>query len=286
MKQEKFSATVLMDDLSGSKRGIKAHHGLSILIEIIRDGNKMRILLDTGDNGDDLINNFEVMGVSPDDIDLCILSHKHYDHTGGLKKLLSARKSKLNIFAHPDIFLPSFSNNPWHYAGIPYSKEELELIGANFILVKDFVEIGKDIYISGEISQRNGEYEMLHGYTAIRDGKKQEERHIEEIGLYICDEESVHIFSGCSHSGILNIIDDAVRKTGNKKLGIVMGGFHFLSSTTEKIGKQIDEIYMREPKAVIAGHCTGFNGLSLLYSKFGKRFSRYSTGDIYHFTVD
>jgi len=286
MKEEKMTVSVIMDDLSGFKKGLKCHHGLSFIIEIGTGEDKRTFMLDTGYNGDDLLNNMEILGFSPDDIDACLLTHKHYDHTGGLKKLLEARSGKMPVFAHPDIFLPSFNCNPWSYAGIPHSKSELEESGAVFVLVSERVEITKNVYISGEITNRNPEYEMLHGYSLIREGKKEMEIHNEELCIHICDEESVHIFSGCSHSGIINIIDDALAKHPDKKLGIVMGGFHFVASSTETIIKQVDEIAKREPKAVIAGHCTGFNGLAHLFGKFGKRFSRFATGDIYHFTVD
>jgi 7,8-dihydropterin-6-yl-methyl-4-(beta-D-ribofuranosyl)aminobenzene 5'-phosphate synthase len=77
-------------------------HGQSFLIKY---GNK-QLLFDVGTSGKKLLHNMKELEVHPDDISLLVLSHGHYDHTGGLPEFIDARSNKepLRIIAHPKIF--------------------------------------------------------------------------------------------------------------------------------------------------------------------------------------
>ena len=84
-----------------TEKGFKADYGNAFLIET----DKHKVLYDTGWNGNILIHNLNLLGVSPDSIDTLILSHGHFDHTGGLLDFLLNRKndSPLPTIAHPDV---------------------------------------------------------------------------------------------------------------------------------------------------------------------------------------
>lgn len=89
---KKVRVTVLMDDLAGKMRNIRAHHGLSFLFDIqYPGGNTFRLLFDSGTNGQDLINNMRILEIDPDTIDAAMITHKHYDHLGGLPQVLETR---------------------------------------------------------------------------------------------------------------------------------------------------------------------------------------------------
>jgi len=284
---KKVRVTVLMDDLAGKRRNIRAHHGLSFLFDIqYPGGNTFKMLFDTGTNGEDLMNNMRVLEIDPDAIDVAMITHKHYDHLGGLPQVLEARTKPLTVFIGKEFFEPSFSKDPWKYAGAEYSKTEMEKKGALFVELRAPFEISPDLLISGSFTNIDRHYENIQGYTRIVNGAPDEDHQQEEIALYISEEERVHIFSGCSHSGIVNICRDALIKTDKKKIGLIMGGFHFVNSSVASINENIQALEKFEPVAVLAGHCTGFTGLSLLFNAFGKRFSRFACSDRFNLIRD
>ncbi len=282
-----IKVSVLMDDLAGKMRGIKAHHGLSFLFEIeYSKTNVFRMLFDTATDGTDLLANMRIMGVDLNRIDAAMITHKHYDHTGGLPEILSGRDSPLTIFCGEDLFIPSFGQYPWKDGSIPFSKQMLEEKGANFVELQQMYEIVPECYISGPIEVFDERYENIQGFTRIKNGNKDAEKQQEELAFYIVEEDRVHVFSGCSHRGIVNICKDALKKTGKEKIGIIMGGFHFVNSSIEDIRLNIEALKKMEPLAILAGHCTGFSGLALLFQSFGKRFGRYATSDRFNFIQD
>jgi 7,8-dihydropterin-6-yl-methyl-4-(beta-D-ribofuranosyl)aminobenzene 5'-phosphate synthase len=285
--QKIIKVSVLMDDLAGKMRGIRAHHGLSFLFEIeYSKNNVFRMLFDTGTNGADLLNNIGLMNVDVDTIDAAIITHKHYDHTGGLPEILELRGAPLTVFSGQDMFVPAFMNNPWKEAGIPYTKGSLEEKGACFVEITEPYEIVPDCFISGPIEIFDSKYENIQGFTRIKNGKKDAEKQQEELAFYVVEGDRVHVFSGCSHRGIVNICKDALKKTGKEKIGIIMGGFHFVNSSIDTINMNIEELKKMEPLAVLAGHCTGFSGLAMLFNSFGKRFGRYACSDRFNFIQD
>ncbi len=284
---KRVRVTVLIDDLAGKLRNIRAHHGLSFLFDIeYPGGNTFKLLFDTGTNGHDLLNNMQVLDIDPDEIDASVISHKHHDHSGGLPQILEFRKKPLTVFTGKDFFVPAFSTNPWKIEGVEYSKSDLENKGAVFVELQSPYEISPDLYISGQFKEVDRHYENIQGYTRIINGVAEKEEQQEEVALYITEEERVHVFSGCSHSGIVNICRDALLKTGKNKIGLIMGGFHFVNSSIASINDNIKELQKLEPLAILAGHCTGFTGLALLFNAFGKHFSRYATSDRFNLIRD
>lgn len=284
---KKVRVTVLIENLAGKIRNIRAHHGLSFLFDIeYPGGHTFKLLFDTGTNGHDLLNNMQVLNIDPDTIDAAMISHKHHDHSGGLPQLLEVRKKPITVFVGKDFFVPAFSAKPWKIEGVEYSRSELENKGAVFVELQSPYEISSDLFISGKFNQVDPHYENIQGYTRIINGRPEEEHQQEEIALYITEGERVHVFSGCSHSGIVNICRDALLKTDREKIGLIMGGFHFVNSSIATIKDNIKELQKFDPLAVLAGHCTGFPGLSLLFNAFGKRFSRYACSDRFNLIRD
>ena len=142
--------------------------GLSILID-------KKILFDTGERGDWLIKNMEFMGINPDDIEVIVISHDHWDHTGGLKTILKAKKNKTPVY-----ICQGFSEE---------LKEMIEDCGGKVFEVKNWDEIGKNIYTTGEIK---GSYK----------GSPMPEQ-----AVVLKTENGLSILTGCAHPGIIEIIN-------------------------------------------------------------------------------
>ena len=133
------NVTILVDNYIIGHKGMVAEHGFSALIELTQ--NHTTILFDTGSTGQVLMNNMREAKIEPREVDFVVLSHRHYDHTGGLEEFLKARHSKETIIVtHPDLFVPAYAkkeNDKLRYIGIPFQKEKLEHLGARFVFTKN-----------------------------------------------------------------------------------------------------------------------------------------------------
>jgi len=146
--------TTLSENTAGFP-GVLAEWGLSILVET----DDLKILLDTGASIS-VPHNAPIFGLDLSAIDKIVLSHGHYDHTGGLKEVLKQVAKQVEVIAHPDIWAQKYARGQGfeRYIGVPFPKEDLEDLGASFTLSREPVWITDDIVTTGEIPM-NEEFE-------------------------------------------------------------------------------------------------------------------------------
>src|SRR5271157_4027902 len=140
---------ITLSENTAGKTDVLAEWGLCLLIEA--DGQN--ILLDSG-AGISAGRNADLLGIDLHRIDKIVLSHGHFDHTGGLQVLLSKMQREVEIVAHPDIFAPKYSRpkgKPDRYIGVPYQQSLLESLGARFKLSAGPVKLSENISTTGEI---------------------------------------------------------------------------------------------------------------------------------------
>ncbi len=127
-----------------------AEWSLSILLET----DDVNILLDTGKTVSATYN-ADTLGIDLNKIDKIVLSHSHYDHTGGLREILRRiRKDKIEIIAHPHVWTNKYirrEGKPDKFMGMPFSRQELENFGAVFNLATKPLQISDNIITSGEV---------------------------------------------------------------------------------------------------------------------------------------
>jgi len=118
--------------------GMLAEWGLSVLVET----DEQKVLLDTCASIS-VPRNAPILGVDLSKIDRIVLSHGHYDHTGGLRDVLGAMGKKVEIIAHPDMWAAKQLRigEQYAYIGIPFPREELEGLGASFTLSREPVSL-------------------------------------------------------------------------------------------------------------------------------------------------
>ena len=269
-----LTITVLIEDRAGTS-GLESEHGLSLLLE--KDGRSW--LFDTGQSGAPAAN-ARRLGVDLAAVEGVILSHGHYDHTGGLAAVLEAAGPK-KVYAHPGIFRPRYSlrkQGKSRRIGIPQGRSALEREGADFSLGREWREIAPGVHLSGEIPQA-AEPGTGEPFLAIREKiRLRRDLFVDEHFLLVETGGGLVMVNGCCHSGLINSLRHARCFRTQAGIRAVVGGFHLRSAPVpdlERIAGSLEEF---NPGLIAAGHCTGEKAEKFLAERFGERFRSLSTG--------
>ena len=242
---------------------LACEHGLSLYIE----ANGQRILFDAGQTGA-FADNAEKMGVDLTQVDLCILSHGHYDHGGGLKRFLEVND-------HAKVYVSR------HAFGDYYNAEE-KYIGLDWELLSEdrIVFVGDNLTLSDTLSLHSCPnypqvyFTPAYGMQAKRRDQLAADDFRHEMYLLIREGERRIIVSGCSHRGIMNL------KTWFAPDALI-GGFHLMSLDPEKEATRLKFTAMellKQETVYYTGHCTGEQQYEALKNHMGERLQRLTTG--------
>lgn len=266
-----MKATVVMDNSVPTNQRIpfRGEHGFSLLLE----HESKKILFDTGQTAA-VVHNLSLLHVQPSEIDALVLSHGHYDHTGGLYHLLQHGRKRYPLYAHSDIFTPRFSvtKDSRHFVGMPYVKDQFTTLGVEWQLGKEPRELAPNLWFSGQIPRRT---DFEPGDTRLVTCCGDEDcpdQIIDDISLYYLTGKGLVVIGGCTHSGLVNTVSYGLELTGAKRLYGWIGGTHLGPVGTEQQTKTLDTLESFQPEFVMAGHCTGFPMMAELSRRFGSRF--------------
>jgi 7,8-dihydropterin-6-yl-methyl-4-(beta-D-ribofuranosyl)aminobenzene 5'-phosphate synthase len=256
---------------------LMAEQGFSVFIET-SNGN---ILFDTGQTRA-FLENAQQLKIDLSQTDKIILSHGHYDHTGGLPHFLKEIKS-VDIICHPALTNKKFRVFPECRTdiGVPWEKKEMQDLGANFNFKTHSVEIFPDIWISGEIP-RNSDYEYIDEtyQQRVSESYLHDEIH-DDMCLVINTTYGLIVLLGCGHAGPINSIKHAMRMTSTKHVFAVIGGMHLHHAPEEKIKKIMHNLESLNPDYLVPLHCTGFKMINLMFSRFKKQVKLLNVGETF-----
>lgn len=241
-----------------------AEHGLSLYIE----ANGRKILFDAGQTAA-FADNAEKLGVDLSSVDLAILSHGHYDHSGGLMRFLELNK-------HAPVYMHSRAPEPHYNAAVKYIGIDPELTkGGRIVFTGDEYALGDGLTLCTCNALATGCPASARGMTVkCGDAYVQDAFHHEQY-LVIEENGKRIVISGCSHKGILNIMDWL-------QPDVLIGGFHFMKLDPD--GK--DRAFLKSAASKLlahncvyyTGHCTGEAAYAFLKPLMGERLQAVSTG--------
>jgi 7,8-dihydropterin-6-yl-methyl-4-(beta-D-ribofuranosyl)aminobenzene 5'-phosphate synthase len=268
--------TTLSDNSAGQPY-LLAEWGLSILIEA--EGRS--ILMDSG-AGVSAVNNAETLGIDLTKIDTIVLSHGHFDHTGGLQLLLPVIGHEVPVIAHPDLFSPHWNHTREkdRYIGIPFAREELESLGARFTLSREPVRITDHIITSGEIKMTTDFEHIDAALNLKRDKELVPDPLLDDLSLFITTPLGLVVILGCAHRGLINILRQAREVSGISKIHLVVGGLHLKDASDEQIWQAISGLNEMGVQKLATCHCTGLPATLLLAQTYGKDFIFNQTGSV------
>jgi 7,8-dihydropterin-6-yl-methyl-4-(beta-D-ribofuranosyl)aminobenzene 5'-phosphate synthase len=266
--------TTLSENTAGG--GCLGEWGLSMFVEA--DGKK--VLFDTG-GGFSAVYNANLMGVDLTAAECIVLSHGHYDHTGGLRNVLMRMRKKIDIYAHPDVWARKYGrmeSGPERYVGIPFPREALEALGADFKLSKEPEKLSEHITTSGYVPMTN-DYEIIEKYLMVKEnGELKQDTLKDDLAMIIDTDFGLVVILGCSHRGIINTLQHARKITGKDLIYAAIGGTHLVHASRERLEKTAAALQEMGVQYLGVSHCTGFKAAAYLAQVFGNRFFMNNAG--------
>lgn len=226
-------------DKETKSKSLHTGWGVSFLI-----GEK--ILFDTGERGDWLIENMKSLKVDIDKIKTVVISHDHWDHTGGLWDLLEKKKG-LIVYACPN-FSPEF-------------KKKVVGLKGKLMETKKVAEIERDIFVTGEIE---GEYGG---------------QYMPEQALALKTKNGLTLVTGCAHPGVLKIVTKIRDRFVSDPVYFVFGGFHLTGQDKRAIEIVTEGFKQRGVQKAGPTHCSGTEAEKIFKDKYGKDFIPINVGE-------
>ena len=206
----------ILFDKQALNRNLCTGWGVSFLID-------NAILFDTGEDGKLLINNIHQLGLGIDKVQAIVISHDHWDHTGGLWEIL--KRKQFRVYG-----CPNFSDG---------FKRRVKDFNSEFISVGKVTNVFEGIYLTGEI-------------PALYAGTK-----IAEQAMIIKTSKGICVLTGCSHPGIVKILKKIKSEFPKDKFYLVAGGFHLFQQEERLVKIMVEEFKKMQVKKVGPTHCTG-----------------------------
>jgi 7,8-dihydropterin-6-yl-methyl-4-(beta-D-ribofuranosyl)aminobenzene 5'-phosphate synthase len=253
-----------------------AEHGLSLLLEIISQGEKSSFLLDTGSTQLAIGYNAEKMGVNFKELRGIFLSHNHKDHTTGLDAVLAVT-GPVPVFIHPYGFYTKWvKSRPSRL-----DKERLADLGARWRADDGPQSMAPFLLTTGTIP-RTTDFEEIIGISdrkVEKQGAMEEEMFLDDGALVMkIEKKGLVIVTGCAHSGIINTIQQGQKLGGDEKVYALIGGFHLTQSPPQRITKTIQALREKEIPYLVPLHCTGFEAMAAIWQAFPEKFVIPSVG--------
>ncbi len=269
-----MKVTGLIENTSISEQ-LECEHGLSLYVEI----GKRKLLFDVG--GSDLfLKNAKELKLDIADVDYLVISHGHADHGGGIPVFLSENK-KAKLFLQPSALEAHYSfraDKKFYDIGLEHTLQQNERV----VFTTENFTIEEGIEVFWNVPEKYPKPISNSNLYRERNGQKERDIFLHEQNLVLIEHDKMMLITGCSHNGIVNIVEH-FNTLYRRYPDVVIGGFHLVApsvGTGEKteVIEQIGQILLKTGAKYYTCHCTGMEAYQVLKNKMQKKIDYFATG--------
>jgi 7,8-dihydropterin-6-yl-methyl-4-(beta-D-ribofuranosyl)aminobenzene 5'-phosphate synthase len=284
--------TLLVDNERGAP-GLRAQWGFSAWI----DTGEARILLDCG-RDDAFWRNARTLGVPLDAADAFVLSHGHFDHGGGLRRVVEAAPAA-RLVLHPSALAPHFwlcKTAKVNRIGLPdRSLTALRSVAERVTWALGPVEVAPRAWASGPIPRRHPLEEAERNFF-LDHACSMRDQVVDDQAMWVETPSGLVVLVGCAHSGIINTLDYVRRvsadsgSAASQKLPLaadglprvfaVIGGMHLLHASPARLRATGDALATAGVRLLAPVHCTGKRGKAHLRERLADAWVACATGSV------
>jgi 7,8-dihydropterin-6-yl-methyl-4-(beta-D-ribofuranosyl)aminobenzene 5'-phosphate synthase len=276
--------TTLVDNSPGpAASGLKTEHGLSFLAE----SGRRKFLCDTGASSL-FARNAARLGLDPAECAFAVISHGHFDHGGGIAAFLDLNPAA-EVYLHHNAFGAHYLRlfGPLRkYIGLDRSLAASR--PRNFTFINGTQEVRPGIHILTDVLTTYPRPAGNRNLMRLEGGVMTPDTFRHELILAVQESDGLVVFTGCSHQGLLNMIETVEARFLGETIKALFGGFHLmhpltgrLSEERERVARLGDALCCKAHlKKVYTGHCTGSAAYEILKERMGIKLERIVTGSV------
>lgn len=269
---------VLCDNFVG-KPGLLGEHGFALFVKF----NDKALLFDTG-AGYTLLHNAQSLNIPINSLSHIVISHGHYDHTGGMKKLLSVATPE-SIWIHPSATRRRYirdNTGQVREIGFRGPVRKVRNLMSTPAELQYPANIYGDIYLLGNVSKRFTFEEENNTFYLDADCTIPD-CFVDEQIVVIESKKQRILLLGCTHMGIINTLTYIQETFSSSKPLFIIGGLHLHQASAERLQKTVRYLKEFNIQAMYPCHCTGVNAICFLSSRLSFPIRIASVGATFQF---
>jgi 7,8-dihydropterin-6-yl-methyl-4-(beta-D-ribofuranosyl)aminobenzene 5'-phosphate synthase len=267
--------TQVVENTAGSP-GLLAEHGVAFHI----DADGRQLLFDTG-QGFSLIHNAKRLGLDLTQVDSIILSHGHYDHTGGLVEALSLT-GRVKLYLHPQALATKCNRHGKDISAPIAVESQLVPLVDQLVYTRMPVELFPGAFVTGEIPRTNL-IEDTGGPFYQDEACSEPDELLDDQALFFDTSEGLVVLLGCGHSGVINTMQYIQQLSDKHEIHAVIGGMHLMHATKERLSFTGDGLADMRVHHLAPNHCTGLDAVCYFKQRFPGIYSESQVGTRHSF---